>query len=177
MLASTMTGTIEELSCRGRRCLLRLWRVFLQRLAYHVVDFAFDLHGIALFHRGNSAPYQGMRDGVQQIDDEGAFGVRHSHDARAPSAPSSRICLRLHLAGRPERVSHVEVGWAGRHGQTPGGEVPIDGGLYALLDQFAIERWVPAIQLAVADGERPVLGETGGGVEFYRDFLGKCAYS
>src|ERR1035441_3714207 len=66
-----------------------------------------------------------MRGGVQQIDDQGALGVRHSHDARAPAAPSGRISLRLHLAGRPELVSHVEVGWPrpGHHGQAPGGEV------------------------------------------------------
>src|ERR1019366_7878317 len=44
---------------------------------------------------GDPPPYRGTGAGVSQVDDQGAFGIRHSDNPRTVAAPSRRITLAL----------------------------------------------------------------------------------
>src|SRR5579863_7535076 len=132
-----------------------LRRILLDGLPHHVVELAFDLGRVALYFPGDGPPDQGAGAGIAQIDDQRAFGERHPHHARSPSAPTGRIGFRLGAPDRAERVTDIEVGPARWHKQEAlRTQISLDIGVEPLANQFAIERWIPAVQAAIADGER-----------------------
>jgi hypothetical protein len=83
-----------------------------------------------------------------------ALAVRDPHHPRGETPPAGRIGLCFHPAGGPEMKEHVEIGRLCHARQSLGRQRALDLSFDGLLGQLVIERRIPAVQLAVADGER-----------------------